>query len=316
MPAEGSAPMRIGFVGLGNMGGPMAARLLEAGHDVVGFDLSPDAVAALTAAGGEAAAQLGDVARGSAVIILMLPNSTIVERTVAALIDSGELAAGTVVVDMSSSTPMSTRALAETLRRHGPVLVDAPVSGGVAGARSGKLTIMVGGEERDTSRVEPILSSLGRVVLTGPVGSGHAAKALNNLVSATHLWATSEAMTAGMAFGLDPATLLAVFNGSSGRSGSSENKWPNFILPGSFDSGFGLALMLKDMRIAVDLAENVGAPSVLGSEAVELWAQAADDLPADADHTEVARWIQAHASGEHPEPTASTDARKEAAIPE
>jgi 3-hydroxyisobutyrate dehydrogenase len=122
------------------------------------------------------------------------------------------------------------------------------------------------------------------------VGSGHALKALNNLLSATHLLATSEAMVAGQEFGLDPNTMLEVFNSSSGRSGSTENKWPNFVLPGSYDSGFGLGLMLKDMRIATQLAADINQPSVLGSYAVELWAKAAAELDAAADHTEIARW--------------------------
>ncbi|WP_396659484.1 NAD-binding protein [Microbacterium sp.] len=129
------------------------------------------------------------------------------------------------------------------------------------------------------------------VIHVGPVGAGHAMKALNNLLSATHLWITSEAMIAGERFGLDPQTMLAVFNGSSGRSGSTENKWPNFILPGRYDSGFGLRLMLKDMRIAVALAEQVGVPSRLGADTVDLWAEAAADLGEHADHTEVAKWV-------------------------
>ena len=125
----------------------------------------------------------------------------------------------------------------------------------------------------------------------GDVGAGHAVKALNNLLSATHLLVTSEAMAAAAAFGLDVPVVLDAINTSSGRSGSTENKWPNFIVPGTFDSGFALRLMLKDMRIALGLAESAGTESRLSAAAVELWAQAADDLPADADHTEIARWL-------------------------
>jgi 3-hydroxyisobutyrate dehydrogenase len=125
------------------------------------------------------------------------------------------------------------------------------------------------------------------------VGSGHAIKALNNLISATHLWITSEAMVAGQRFGLQPEVMLEIINGSSGRSGSSEVKWPRYVLPGTFDSGFGLRLMLKDMRTATALAGQLDAPIDLGAAAVERWAEAADDLPPGADHTEIAKWLAA-----------------------
>ena len=163
---------------------------------------------------------------------------------------------------MSSSEPLRTRALAEKLAASGLArLVDAPVSGGVGGAERGTLTIMAGGEADTIADLAEVLSVLGRVRHTGPVGSGHALKALNNLLSATHLLATSEAMVAGQEFGLDPHTMLEVFNASSGRSGSTENKWPNFVLPGGYDSGFGLGLMLKDMKIATQLAAPSTGPA-------------------------------------------------------
>jgi 3-hydroxyisobutyrate dehydrogenase len=133
-------------------------------------------------------------------------------------------------------------------------------------------------------------------VRTGPIGSGHAVKALNNLLSATHLWVTSEAMLAGERFGVDPHVLLDVFNSSSGRSGSTEHKWPRFIVPQTYDSGFALRLMLKDMRIATTLAAALGARCELGEQAADRWAAAAADMAADADHTEIARWIAAQAN--------------------
>jgi 3-hydroxyisobutyrate dehydrogenase len=157
---------------------------------------------------------------------------------------------------------------------------------------------MLGSRDADRGRAHALLSPLGRIFDCGDVGAGHALKALNNLLSATHLWATSEAIEAGRRFGLDPQVMLAVFNGSSGRSGSTENKWPNYVLPATFDSGFGLRLMLKDMRIATGLAEQLGAPSRLGEDAMALWAEAADQLAPDADHTRVAEWIAAKAEAE------------------
>ncbi|WP_213451884.1 NAD(P)-dependent oxidoreductase [Rhizomonospora bruguierae] len=280
----------VAFIGLGNMGAPMSARLVRAGYRVRGFDLSPDARQALADAGGTAARDLADAVRGASVVVLMLPNSAVVAATV----HDGQFVVepGTIVVDMSSSEPLRTRALAAELADRGVTLVDAPVSGGVSRARSGELTIMTGGEPADLARVEPLLAHLGTTTRAGAVGSGHAVKALNNLVSATHLLVTSEAILAGERFGLDPRTMLSIFNSSSGRSGSTENKWPNFILPGTYDSGFGLRLMLKDMRIATGLADQVGAPDPLGHAATELWARAAEALEDAADHTEIVTWLR------------------------
>jgi 3-hydroxyisobutyrate dehydrogenase len=248
-----------------------------------------------------AAAEVGVVVHDSAAaavaladaVILMLPNSDVVDAVTDALLAEDALREDALLIDMSSSDPLRTRELATRVGAAGRSLVDAPVSGGVRGAQNGALTIMVGGATDDTAAAEPVLAVLGRVVPCGPIGAGHAIKALNNLLSATHLWVTSEAIEAGRRFGLDPAVMLDVFNGSSGRSGSTENKWPNFILPGGYDSGFGLRLMLKDMKIATSLAARLDAPSVLGADAVDLWQAAADALPADADHTRVAEWIAA-----------------------
>jgi 3-hydroxyisobutyrate dehydrogenase len=286
----------IAFIGLGNMGFPMVSRLAAAGHGVHGYDVAPEARARLDTVGARSHPTASSAATAADVIILMLPNSAIVNAVVDDLASSGAVEAGNVVVDMSSSEPLSTRALAERLGAIDVALVDAPVSGGVTGAVNGTLTVMVGGEDRAVEGVLPVVSVLGRAVRCGAVGSGHAIKALNNLLSATHLWATSEAMETGAAFGLDPEVMLSVLNTSSGRSGSTENKWPNFVLPGTYDSGFGLALMLKDMRIALGLADSTGSPRSLSSQAVELWSEAAEGLPAQADHTEVARWIASFAA--------------------
>lgn len=286
-----SAIGTVGFWGLGNMGLPMARRLLEAGIPVLGYDVAEPARRRFADAGGiviDGAAGL-DAAE---LLILMLPNSDIVEQVLLADGVAAALRPGTVVVDMSSSEPLRTQALAARLEELGLRLLDAPVSGGVTGAQEGRLAIMVGGPEGDVARIAPVLEHFGRMTRVGPVGAGHALKALNNLLSATHLWATSEAIVVGERFGLDPAVMLATINDSSGRSGSTQNKWPNFILPGSFDSGFGLQLMLKDMRIALGLAHSLGVPMSLGDSVVEHWSRAAGELPPTADHTEVARYLE------------------------
>ncbi len=289
--ASGSAssPATVGFIGLGNMGIPMVTNLVAAGFDVVASDVSPEARARAADAGASAVDTAPEVAAAASTVILMLPNSQIVKSVVDSIV--GSLAPGSLIVDMSSSEPLRTRELAEQLATRRIRMIDAPVSGGVGGAVAGKLTIMVGGSSADVASATPVLAAMGRVVSAGPIGAGHAIKALNNLLSATHLWITAEAMTAGERFGLDPAVMLEVFNSSSGRSGSTENKFPNFVLTERYDSGFGLRLMLKDMRIATELASQVGVPSVLGEDAVALWAEAADELDPAADHTRVAQYV-------------------------
>lgn len=291
-PAEAGAelPSTVGFIGLGRMGNPMVRRLAAGGVRVRGYDATPEAIKALdeviTPEDSAAAA-----AHGASVVILMLPNSNVVESVV----DGGLLAAlapGTLLVDMSSSEPLRTRALAERVAAHGATLIDAPVSGGVPGARAGTLTIMVGGPDEAVRQVTPLLGLMGRPRRVGEIGAGHALKALNNLMSAAHLWASSEAILAGQRFGLDPAVMLEAVNGSSGRSGSTENKWPNYVLPETYDSGFAAGLMVKDIRIALDLARATGSPCELSADVVKLWGQAVDELGGDADHTEIVRWLR------------------------
>jgi 3-hydroxyisobutyrate dehydrogenase len=291
----------VAFLGLGKMGRPMSARLAAAGYAVRGFDADArirDEVRALsTVEVADSAAEAADAAR---IVVLMLPGSD----AVAAVLEEKDrlldrLTAGTMVIDMSSSEPMRTRAMAEAAARRAVRYLDAPVSGGVSGAERGTLTIMVGGDPADLDEAASLFAALGsRVVRCGGHGAGHAVKALNNLMSATHLLVTSEAMLAARAFGLDPATILDAVNTSSGRSGSTENKWPNFVLTERYDSGFSLALMVKDMTIALNLAAATGASARLSGAALDLWREADRDLPASADHTEIVRWLQARGSGQ------------------
>lgn len=293
MAEPASDPVTVGFVGLGNMGLPMSRRIAADGYRVVGHDLS-GAARDRAAAEGIETAELSEVAEDAAFVILMLPDSDAVAGVLGdgRLLDS--LSGDAIVIDMSSSDPLRTRHLARELGTRRATLIDAPVSGGVAGAEKGTLTIMVGADEAAFQTARPLLETMGRVVLAGPVGAGHAMKALNNLLSATHLWVTSEAMLAGERFGLDPRVMLEILNTSSGRSGSTENKWPNFILTGTYNSGFGAALMLKDLRIAVHLIESTGVPALLGSEAIRLWSTAVEELGPRADHTAVAAWLNDH----------------------
>src|SRR4051812_47688159 len=193
---------RLCLVGLGNMGLPMAERLIAAGFDVAGYDVSPAARERAGESGVDVHESVAAAVQSADGVILMLPNSDVVESV---LHDPDVVAAlrpGTTVVDMSSSEPLRTQQLAEALSARDVRLVDAPVSGGVNGARAGKLTVMIGGARSDVARATPWLEPLGRLVPTGQVGSGHAVKALNNLLSATHLLATSEAILTGEKLGL------------------------------------------------------------------------------------------------------------------
>lgn len=292
MSVTSAAGRTVGFVGLGHMGTPMVSRLVDAGVTVRAYDAAPAAREALAAAlpGATVVDSAADTANGAEAVLLCLPNSAVVESVVA------ELDAARVIVDMSSSEPQRTRALAASLADAGRVLVDAPVSGGVSGARAGTLAVMVGGPEEVVATLEPVLATMGRPRHVGPVGAGHALKALNNLMSAAHLVASSEAILVGEEFGLDPAVMLEVVNGSSGRSGSTENKWPNHILPGTYGAGFGIGLMVKDIHIALDLAASTRVPARHAEATVALWDEALAALGPAADHTEIARWLRARST--------------------
>jgi 3-hydroxyisobutyrate dehydrogenase len=282
----------VGFVGLGRMGAPMVRRLAAGGVAVRGYDAAPAALAALAEVITPVTSAAA-VAEGVPVVILMLPDSDVVEKVLGGgLLEA--LAPGTLLVDMSSSEPLRTRALADRVAERGATLVDAPVSGGVSGARDGTLAIMVGGPAEAATTLEPLLALMGRPRHVGGVGAGHALKALNNLMSAAHLLASSEAILAGERFGLDPMVMLEVVNASSGRSGSTQNKWPNYIVPETYDSGFSAGLMVKDIRIALGLAQSTGVPAGLAARTVQLWSEAVDELGPDADHTEIARWLRQH----------------------
>jgi len=283
----------IGFVGLGNMGEPMSARLGAAGFRVAAFDIDPGArERAGRNAGVDAVPAASTVAGGARAVILILPNSSVVRQVV---FDHGLLEAmepGSLLIDMSSSDASDTRALAGPVAERGARFLDAPVSGGVVGAREGTLTIMVGGAEDDLADCRPVLDVLGKQVIhVGNLGAGHAVKALNNLLSATSLLASSEVLATAIEFGLDPEVVLDVVNRSSGKSWSTELKLPKYVLTDRFDSGFGMRLMLKDIQMATNLARELGTPALLGDAVVEHWSQAADALGEDADHTEIAKWV-------------------------
>jgi len=298
MPRAEGRP-RVGFVGLGNMGRPIAARLAAAGVPLVVFDRRPEAVREVVAAcGADAAASLAAVADGADVVVTMLPDGE-AERRAVGTGEAGEdrlvgaMRAGTVLVDMGSSSPTGTRALGARLAEHGIAMLDAPVSGGVKRAEAGTLSVMVGGDPAVVEACRPLFALVAeRVFVVGPLGAGHALKALNNMVSAAGLLAAAEALLTGQRFGLDPALMLDVFNASTARNNATENKFRQFVLSRSFASGFSLALMVKDLGTAVELARETATPAPLAGACREAWARAAGALEPEADHTAVVRWLE------------------------
>lgn len=288
----------VAFVGLGQMGRPMSGHLAKAGYRIRAFDASADALATVAAAtSATACASAAEAAQGSDVLITMLPDGKAVRQV---LLDDGAAAAlprGATLIDMSSSDPVGTRMLGATLAAQGLTLIDAPVSGGVARARSAQLSIMAGGDAAAIERARPLLATMGnRIFLTGPLGSGHAMKALNNYVSAAGLAAVCEALVVGRAFGLDPAAMTEVLNASSGKNNTSEVKVKQFMLSGAFDSGFSAGLMVKDVAIAAQLAEAMGIKAPFAHDCVARWQEMVAALGAGADHTEFFRFSEGGAA--------------------
>lgn len=283
---------RVGFIGLGQMGWPMAKRLVEAGYGL--HVLEADAARSaqfVQEVGGTAHANGHSLAQAAQTIITILPNSGIVK----AVLEGPEgvlagLQAGTVLIEMSSGVPSMTRQLAEQVTQAGGRLVDAPVSGGVPRAKTGELSIMFGGDETLLESVKPVLSCMGQAIEpTGDVGSAHAMKALNNLVSAGGFLIGVEALMIGKRFGLSPEKMVDVLNASTGMNNSTQKKFKQFVLSGKFNSGFGLDLMVKDLSIALGIAHETSTPTPFSALCRELWASSAQMLGPNQDHTAIAK---------------------------
>jgi 3-hydroxyisobutyrate dehydrogenase len=285
----------IGFVGCGRMGGPMLRRLVAAGRSVRAFDVDERALRAAVEAGAEAADDPGAAARGADTVITMLPDPPAVESAAEALLAG--LESDALWIEMSSSRPATTRALAERAEEGGAALLDAPVSGGVRGAEDGTLTIMLGGPAALVARARPLLEELGsELVHVGDrPGDGDAAKTLNNMLSATNLAAAAEALAIGIAAGLDPERLVDCVNGGTGASHAMREKVGGQVLSGRFDSRFTLGQYLKDLRIAHGLAADHGVPAPVNAAAHALWTSHAARGAADEDHTRLVALLLADA---------------------
>jgi 3-hydroxyisobutyrate dehydrogenase len=271
--------MQIGFIGLGHMGGPMAANLLKAGHALTVFDLSVAALDEARTAGATLAPSPRAVAETSEVVITMLPAAAHVKAVY--LNDDGVLAGvrpGVPLIDSSTIDPATARMIGETARARGNPFADAPVSGGVVGAQAGTLTFMVGADEALFETLKPVFAGMGKnMVRCGETGTGQIAKICNNLLLAISMIGVAEAMKLGEVLGIDPDKLASIVNTSTGRCWSSDtcNPYPN-ILPNApasrgYTGGFGADLMLKDLGLAVDAARQARQPVFMGALAQQLY---------------------------------------------
>jgi 3-hydroxyisobutyrate dehydrogenase-like beta-hydroxyacid dehydrogenase len=282
---------RLGFVGVGDMGGPMAAHLVDAGHDVTAFDLDDVALDAAVETGATRGDSAAAVATDADVVLLSLPGPAEVETVVDDL--EPALERGTVLVDTTTSRPALTNRLAGRLDDRSVEMVGAPVSGGPHGAQAGTLSVMVGGEPAVVEAVDPILEAFSteRFQMGPAPGDGHATKLLNNYLSYTALVATSEAVILGASAGLDPGQLVSVFSASTGRNSATDYKFPELILAGE-DHGFPLALSEKDTRLFTEFARDQDVPVMLGHVTHHLLGYARRAEGDDADLTRVYDFLE------------------------
>ena len=272
--------MRIGFLGLGLMGRLMAANLVRAGYDVRSFDLN----------GSGNCRTARQAAENAQFLITMVPDGKAVRKAVLAALPG--LAPGTIVIDMSSSDPATTRSIGALLKKKRIHMLDSPVSGAKAKAKDGTLALMVGGDAAILRKARPVLSKMGSDIFhTGALGSGHATKALNNYLGAAGTIAGFEALLVGRKFGLDPKVLINAINASTGKNSTTERKIPQQVFTGAFASGFQLALMTKDVGIAAGIARRAGIKAPYLRNTLKIWRDAARHLPPRADHTEMYHYL-------------------------
>ncbi|MDN3566881.1 NAD(P)-dependent oxidoreductase [Paeniroseomonas aquatica] len=275
----------IGFIGIGNMGWPMAANLVKAGFAVTVCDARPGHAAKFAAeVGGTAVADPVAAAKGMDCVVTIVPTSKQVAEVAAQIAPA--LAAGALVIDMTSGQPGKTREIAAELTARGVAMIDAPVSGGVPRAKTGELAIMVGGTDADLDRAEPVLKAMGTSIhRCGGIGAGQAMKALNNLVSAGGFLMGIEALLIGQRFGLEAGKMVDVLNASSGMTNSSQKKFKQYVLNRQFDDGFGLELMVKDLGIALEVGRDTNTPTPFSALCREMWASALSALGPGHNHT-------------------------------
>ena len=289
----------IGFVGIGAMGTPMAGNLARAGYKLLVYDLDAARTAALAGTSGVTVAKnLAELGAAANILITMLPDGKAVRAALCGKDDSFKdcllehAQKNALVIDMSSSSPMGTRELGEVLTKRGLQFIDAPVSNGVKGAVAATLSIMVGGDRSIFDRIKPMLEKMGsQIYYAGPLGAGHAIKALNNYVSAAGLIAACEAMHAGQAFGIDPGVVVDIINTSSGMNNTTKNKCRQYMISGAYNAGFSTGLMAKDVRTALEIAEAMQTSTLFAKPTAEVWNAMEKQLGFLSDHTEMHKFL-------------------------
>jgi 3-hydroxyisobutyrate dehydrogenase-like beta-hydroxyacid dehydrogenase len=283
----------LGFIGLGRMGGPMSLRLLDAGHALCVFDTDAAVTAPLVARGAKPASSPADVAANAEIVLISLPTPPIVHAVT--LGEQGIVHGSAVrtVIDLSTTGPGMANVVAKGLAARNITLVDAPVSGGIAGAKGGTLAVMVSCPKATYQTVEPILKVFGRLFFTGEKpGLAQTAKLANNLLAAAALVVSSEAVAMGVKAGIDPKVLIDIINVSSGRNSATQDKFPKSVLTRTFDFGFATGLSYKDVRLCVDEAEALGVPMVVGAAVREMLAITNAKYGPTSDFTSIARVVE------------------------
>ena len=288
--------MDIGFIGLGNMGGPMARRLITAGHKLVVYDTRNDAVAPLVALGAQVASSPADVADRVETVMASLPSLQI--STKVAIGEGGVIEGKRIkrLVDLSTTGSRVAAEICVELAKKNIVQVDSPVSGGVGGATKGTLAVMVSGPQADIDVVKDALAVFGKVFVIGhKPGMAQTMKLANNFLSATAMAATSEAVAMGVKAGLDPAVMINVINAGSGRNTASDGKFPNTVLPRTFNYGFATALMLKDVRLCAEEARELDVPNAVMRAVLDQWEITNSEFGGDSDFTAIVKMIERRA---------------------
>jgi len=288
--------MDIGFIGLGNMGGPMARRLIEAGHKLAVYDTRKDAVAPLVALGAQVASSPADVADRVETVMASLPSLQVSQKV--ALGEGGVIHGKRIkrLVDLSTTGSRVAAEIFAELAKNNIVQIDSPVSGGIGGANKGTLAVMVSGPPADVAVVKDALAVFGRVFIIGDKpGMAQTMKLANNFLSATAMAASSEAIAMGVKAGLDPKIMIDVINAGSGRNSATDQKFPQTILPRTFNYGFGTALMLKDVRLCVEEARALGIPDAVMSAVLDQWEMTNAEFGGESDFTAIVKMIERRA---------------------
>jgi 3-hydroxyisobutyrate dehydrogenase-like beta-hydroxyacid dehydrogenase len=287
------AKQSIGFVGVGRMGGPMVRRLLNAGFDLTIYDKSEEAIAPLVELGAKRAATPAQVASAAEIVLVSLPTPPIVQAVALGPNGIGEGTKIKIFIDVSTTGSTVASRVAEALAAKGIIAVDSPVSGGIAGAEKGTLAVMVSCPEETYEKVKPVLEVIGKLFFVGTKpGQGQTMKLLNNLLSGTAMAISSEAVVMGVKAGLDPQQIMDVINAGSGRNSATQDKIPRCVIPRTFDFGFAISLLNKDIRLCLEEAEALGVPMIVGTAVRQLLAITIATEGANADLTETVKTVE------------------------